>query len=144
MNQPKLYCSLTDHSPLSSRQSPNHSAATNKRVIASASGNGLRRSGEASVSLCGVARFCTGEELTKFARKANRECRFGKLVVFRRRLAVTLQSGLCENAVLRNWRLTQTPYNGVTPIVVRCWMFDVHFYGFYSPDSRHPVLQRRC
>jgi hypothetical protein len=72
-NQPKLYCSLTDHSPLSSLQSPNHRAAKNKPLSTTRARKCVPASEEALVSLCGLARPCTGRELTKSVRKANRE-----------------------------------------------------------------------
>ena len=73
-NQPKLYCSFTDHSPLSSLQSPNQSAARNKTLSANASGNRSRESGAASAGFCGVSTFSTGGELIKFGLNANSEC----------------------------------------------------------------------
>src|SRR5262245_60759728 len=73
-NQPKLYCSFTDHSPLSSSQSPNQSAPRNKTLRANASGNRSRESGAAPAGFCGVSTFSTGGELIKSGLNANSEC----------------------------------------------------------------------
>ena len=133
-NQPKLYCSFTDHSPLSSLQSPNQRAARNKTLSANASGNLSRDSGAVSVNLCGVATFSTGRELTKFVPKANRECfRMVKRRAFDS--AAPAHSAHFSNGTLRDWRLTQTPYNHVSAIPV---------YVLRPASSRHSILQRRC
>src|SRR4051812_31709747 len=51
-NQPKLYCSLTDHSPLSSLQSSNQRAAKNKTVSAPPLENRRPYAVEAPVNSC--------------------------------------------------------------------------------------------
>src|ERR1700730_16437251 len=77
-NQPKLYCSLTNHSPLSSLQSTNQSAAKSKTLSAIRAGKCLVKAGDVSAPCFGVARFCTDQKLTKFMRKANGECFWGE------------------------------------------------------------------
>ena len=50
----------------------NQSAPKKKRGSASRAENCLPDRSKVSAGFCGVARLCTGGELTKFARKANR------------------------------------------------------------------------